>query len=126
MSSEAAELLRKRALDFLEEADYLFERGKLDMSAFSLEQYCVLMAKYELLKFSGEFPHTHSLKLLLSRLVPFITGVKSLLSDKNIVYVGLLEDAYVASRYLPRMYDKAEVEELLKFVKEVFRPAVES
>ncbi len=126
MGAEAAELLRKRALDFLEEAEHLLQSGKFDIGVFSLEQYCQLMTKYELLKRTGEFPHTHSLKLLLSRLSQSKKDVQSLLTEKNIIYIGLLEDAYVASRYLPRIYDETEAEELLKFVKEVFRPVVES
>ncbi len=36
-----------------------------------------------------------------------------------------IEDAYIGSRYLPRKYEKGEVEEMLKFVKEVFKPAIE-
>jgi len=35
-----------------------------------------------------------------------------------------IEDAYIVARYMPRRYEKEEVEEMLKFVKEVFRNVV--
>lgn len=31
-----------------------------------------------------------------------------------------IEDAYIGSRYLPRRYEKEEVEAMLKYVKEIF------
>ncbi|MDP8023908.1 MAG: HEPN domain-containing protein [Nitrososphaeria archaeon] len=125
MSFEAAELLRKRAHEFLEEAERLLENGKFDLCVFNLEQYCQLITKYQLFRLIGSFPHTHSLKLLLNELSKHMQSVKDLLSEKNIIYIGALEDAYIASRYLPRDYEEAEARELLRFVKEVFRPAVE-
>ena len=125
VSFEGAELIKRRAHDFLEEAEKLFADGKFDLCVFSLEQYCQLIVKYQLFRLSGSFPHTHSLKLLLSELSKYKQSVRDLLSEKYIIYVGILEDAYIASRYLPREYTEVEAKELLKFVKEVFRPAVE-
>jgi HEPN domain-containing protein len=125
VSFEAAELLKKRAHDFLKEAERLMVEGKYDLCVFSLEQYYQLITKYQLFRLSGSFPHIHSLKLLLKDLSKYMESVKDLLSEKNIVYIGMLEDVYIASRYLPREYEEAEARELLRFVKEVFRPAVE-
>jgi HEPN domain-containing protein len=36
-----------------------------------------------------------------------------------------LEDAYIGARYLPRKYREPEVEAMLRFVEEVFKPVVE-
>jgi uncharacterized protein (UPF0305 family) len=37
-----------------------------------------------------------------------------------------IEDAYIGSRYLPRRYERAEVEAMLRFVEERFRSVVEN
>jgi HEPN domain-containing protein len=36
-----------------------------------------------------------------------------------------IEDAYIGARYLARRYEREEVEEMLKFVREVFRNVIE-
>ena len=41
-------------------------------------------------------------------------------------YVARLEEAYIASRYLPYEYEEREVKDLYRFVVEVFRPLVEA
>lgn len=40
-------------------------------------------------------------------------------------YIARLEEAYIASRYLPIVYEEAEVKDLARFVEEVFRKYVE-
>ena len=42
-------------------------------------------------------------------LAPFI--------EREIMFLTRLEDVYIATRYLPRKYEKKEVEELLKFAE---------
>ena len=37
-----------------------------------------------------------------------------------------LEEAYVASRYLPIAYKESETKDIFRFVKEVFKPIVEN
>ena len=41
------------------------------------------------------------------------------------MFLTRIEDAYIVSRYLPRRYERKEVEELLKFA-ERFREVVEN
>jgi HEPN domain-containing protein len=36
-----------------------------------------------------------------------------------------IEDAYIGSRYLPRRYEREEVEAMLKYVKGRFKPIVD-
>lgn len=73
---------------------------------------------------SGTYPRTHSIINLLRDLSILEEDVKSLLDDKWIIILTKIEDAYIGLRYLPRRYEKAEVEGMLKFVKEVFNPAI--
>ena len=35
-----------------------------------------------------------------------------------------IEDAYIGSRYLPRRYEKDEVEAMLKYVEDKFKPII--
>ncbi|MMZ70365.1 HEPN domain protein [compost metagenome] len=44
----------------------------------------------------------------------------------NLHYIARLEEAYISSRYLPIEYERREAEDLLRFVKEVFKPIVEA
>lgn len=126
MSFEEAELLRERAENFLANAEELAEKGNYDLAAFNVEQYCQLILKYYLLVKVGTYPRTHSLMSLLRNLSTLTSSLKDLLLDgKWVVMLTKIEDAYIGSRYLPRKYEKVEVEEMLKFVKEVFKPAIE-
>ena len=45
--------------------------------------------------------------------------------EKYLQYIARLEEAYIASRYLPHSYEESEVKSLYRFVLEVFKPAVE-
>ncbi len=126
MSFEEAELLRERAESFLANAEELAAKGNYDLAAFNVEQYCQLILKYCLLVKVGTYPRTHSLIGLLRNLSTLTSSLKDLLLDsKWVVMLTKIEDAYIGSRYLPRKYEKVEVEEILKFVKEVFKPAIE-
>jgi HEPN domain-containing protein len=123
MSFEEAELLRLRAEAFLRNAERLYAEGEYDLAAFSIEQHCQLMLKYKLLLKTGAYPRTHSLIRLVRELAKVAEGAKRLLED--IVMLTKIEDAYIGSRYLPRRYEKEEVEAMLKYVKEKFRPVID-
>ena len=125
MSFEEAEILRKRAEDFLRNAERLVEEQVWDLAAFNIEQYCQLLLKYKLLVKTGTYPRTHSLTGLVRRLSEFSPNLKTPLKGENIVYLTKVEDAYIGARYLPRRYEELEVKSVLKFVKEVFKPLVE-
>ncbi len=123
---EEAEILYERALAFLRNAKRLIEEEEWDLAAFSLEQYCQLALKYKLLILTGSYPRTHSLRRLIKELGKHTPQVLKLVDDRtNLIFVARLEEAYISSRYLPYRYERVEVEELYKFVIEVFKPAIE-
>lgn len=98
-----------------------------DLGVFNLEQYCQLALKHKRLLRTGSYQRTHSIRELLSRIAEFDSSVNILLSAEiNLLYVTKLEDAYIVSRYLPRMYTKEEAKALSKFVGSVFKPIVEN
>ncbi len=126
MSFEEAEILRRRAEAFLRNAIRLLEEGEYDLAIFNIEQYCQLILKYKLLIKRGSYPRTHSIRRLVRELGEVNSNVLKLVNDiKNLHYIARIEEAYISARYLPIIYEKEEVEDLLKFVLEVFKPLVE-
>ncbi|MCR6624099.1 MAG: HEPN domain-containing protein [archaeon YNP-LCB-024-027] len=125
MSFEEAEILRERAESFLRNAEELFLKGVYDLAAFNIEQYCQLIVKYKLLMKTGAYLGTCSLIKLLRLLSNISGGLDMLFEGRNIVMLTKIEDAYIGARYLARRYEKGEVEEMLKFVLEVFKNVIE-
>lgn len=125
MSFEEVEILRERAESFLRNAEELFLKGVYDLAAFNIEQYCQLIVKYKLLMKTGTYPRTRSLIKLLRLLSNISGGLDMLFEGRNIVMLTKIEDAYIGARYLARRYEKGEVEEMLKFVLEVFKNVIE-
>lgn len=120
------EILRDRAVAFLENAERLVNEGKHDLAAFCIEQYCQLMLKYKLLLKTGTYPRIHSILGLLRLLSNFSEDVKVFIENSNnILFLTKIEDAYIGARYLPRVYEESEVKSMLKFVKEEFKKIVE-
>ena len=64
----------------------------------------------------GDYPKTHSI-IRLIRHVMRIYGEQELKEfyKENLEILYLLEEAYIASRYLPREYDKEIAERALRF-----------
>jgi HEPN domain-containing protein len=123
VSFEEAELLRLRAEAFLRNAERLYAEGEYDLAAFGVEQYCLLMLKYKLLLKTGAYPRTHSLIRLVRELAKAAEGAGRLLED--VVMLTKIEDAYIGSRYPPRRYEREEVEAMLRYVSEKFKPVVD-
>lgn len=125
MSADEAEILRMRAHAFLRNARRLLDEGEYDLAAFNIEQFCQLILKYKLLIRTGTYPRTHSIIRLLrdlDKLVPEKNIARFI--DSEIILLTKMEDAYIGSRYLPRRYERREVEELLKLadkLEEVIR-----
>ncbi|MEM0329531.1 MAG: HEPN domain-containing protein [Nitrososphaerota archaeon] len=125
MSADEAEILRMRAHAFLRNARRLLDEGEYDLAAFNIEQFCQLILKYKLLIRTGTYPRTHSIIRLLrdlDKLVPEKNLARFI--DSEIILLTKMEDAYIGSRYLPRRYERREVEELLKLadkLEEVIR-----
>ncbi len=127
MSFEEAEILRRRAESFLRNAERLIEEGEWDLAMFNLEQYCQLILKYKLLVLRGSYPRTHSLRRLIRELGEIRQDILRLVENiENLHYIARLEEAYIASRYLPYIYEEREVKDIYRFVVEVFRPLVEA
>lgn len=120
---EEEKRLLKRSRDFLETAEYQMGRGFYDLAAFSLEQALQLFLKARLLAAGVEYPRTHSVRVLLeilSDLAPESkkSKMKGLL-ESYLLELGVLEDAYITSRYVPRDFTRQEAERLMKAVKEI-------
>ncbi|MEM1659380.1 MAG: HEPN domain-containing protein [Candidatus Jordarchaeales archaeon] len=117
---EDVALLRERALRGFELAKKAFEDGSYDWAVFLLEQACQLLIKYLLAFRIGYFSRTHSLGKLLSEAAEVfveISGFREKFRDK----LGVLEDAYIASRYLGRRYMREDVEGLFVVFEELWR-----
>jgi HEPN domain-containing protein len=126
LSFEEAEVLRERAEAFLENAKHLIKRGSNDLAAFNLEQHCQLLVKYKLLTKTGTYSRTHSLIRLAAELAKLEPQIKTLVDrEDDMLLLTKLEDAYIGAKYLPRRYGGHEVEAMLRFVVEVFKPVVE-
>jgi len=125
MSADEAEILRMRAHAFLRNARRLLDEGEYDLAAFNIEQFCQLILKYKLLIRTGTYPRTHSIIRLLRDLDKLVPEKKiARFIDSEIILLTKMEDAYIGSRYLPRRYERREVEELLKLadkLEEVIR-----
>ncbi|MCX8171276.1 MAG: HEPN domain-containing protein [Candidatus Bathyarchaeota archaeon] len=120
---EEAERLLDRSRRFLETADYQIERGFYDLAAFSLEQSLQLFLKARLLEYGAGYPRTHSVRVLLEALASIAPEnkrdtIRALLNE-HILELGILEDAYITSRYVMRDFRKGEIEKLKKTVLEV-------
>ncbi len=117
MSYHEANVLKERSLAFLNEAKRLFNEGKYDLAIFMFEQAAQLLIKYRLLIKIGVYRRTHSLRALLEDLST--DEVKHLINN-YMLEIGLLEDAYIASRYIARRYSREEVEKVIVFVDKLF------
>jgi len=125
LSAEEAKVLEDRAYSFLRNAKRLYDENEYDLAAFSVEQFFQLVLKYKLLVKTGTYPRTHSIVRLLRELDSANPG-KNLASfiDLEIMNITKVEDAYIVSRYLPRRYEKKEVEQLIAFAGK-FKEAIE-
>lgn len=72
-----------------------------------------------------DYYRTHSVRVLLEILSDLVpenkkSSVKGI-SENYLLELGVLEDAYITSRYVMREFTKQEVEKLAKSVKEIMR-----
>ncbi|MBS7248736.1 MAG: HEPN domain-containing protein, partial [Candidatus Freyarchaeota archaeon] len=117
---EDVALLRERALRAFELAKKAFEDENYDWAVFLLEQACQLLLNHLLASKIGYFSRTHSLDRLLDEAAEVfreVSGFRERFRDK----LGVLEDAYIASRYLARRYMKGGVEGLFVVFEELWR-----
>ena len=122
---EEAEHLSERSKQFLETAVYQVDKGFYALAIFSLEQALQLFLKMKMLENGVDYPRTHSVRALLEILSETtsqeaqssITG----LLEKYLLELGVLEDAYITTRYVMREYKREEADRLMKVVKEVMK-----
>ncbi|MCC6020359.1 MAG: HEPN domain-containing protein [Thermoproteaceae archaeon] len=119
-------MLRERAEKFLRYACLARDNGDYDAAMFFAEQAARLRIKASLLRMLGFIPGTHGLRELLSLVARALgdLGVNpssvSSFAENNRRALSRLEEAYTASRYLPSVYVKEDVEESLAVVKRIF------
>jgi len=121
---EEVGLLRRRGLRMLAHAEECLKSGDYDLAVFLAEQAVQLYLKSIILELTGEVPRTHSIRQLLHILRTLSSGVTEAVNEFVHRHRGLLtglEDAYLASRYFFRTYEKDESEELVRFAGEVIR-----
>ncbi len=113
-----ADFLKERAEKFLKNAKDLFNKEEYDLSAFNLEQACQLFLKYYIFLKIGDFPKTHYLKRLIREVGKVYEKEEDVekLIEENISVVSNLEDAYIGARYLPYIFEKKQVENMMVFV----------
>jgi len=118
MSEDYAALLKRRAMGFLEAAKADFARGDYGLTLFHVEQFLQLCFKYLLYRKIGDYPKTYSLIRLIRDVVK-VYGDERLREfyEGNLEALYLLEEAYIASRYLPRQYDSEIAGRMLKFAE---------
>lgn len=115
---EEIESLNRRARAFLEYANEALKRGDHDLACFFSEQAVQLRTKSLLLRILGYMPKGHRVRELLGFLIRALEelnraerahAIKRFILDfRN--ELRLLEDAYVASRYMERSYDADDAE----------------
>ena len=118
---DEAELLRRRSLRMLNHAEHCVTTGDYDLASFLAEQTVQLYLKSVILELTGEVPRTHVIRQLFHILRTIVKN-KELIDEfmrKNRRLLVGLEEAYLALRYLFRIYEKEEAEELINFAKEV-------
>ncbi|MCD6095039.1 MAG: HEPN domain-containing protein [Thermoprotei archaeon] len=118
---DEVELLRRRSLRMLNHAEHCITTGDYDLASFLAEQAVQLYLKSIILELTGEVPRTHVIRQLFHILRTIVKN-KELIDEfmrKNRRLLVGLEEAYLALRYLFRIYEKEEAEELINFAKEV-------
>jgi len=106
--------LKKNALKFLEEAKESLKKGDYAFTMFFVDQAAQLALEYFLAKKFGDFPRTHSLRLLFE-----LTDEDELMSfyRENVDLIREIELAYIASRYMDVDYTRTVAERSLQLVK---------
>jgi len=120
LSREEAESLRSRSREYMETYEFHMSRGMYALAMFDLEQALQLHIKARLLEEGVTYPRTHSLRRLLDILAT-VKGDDTLrkLVREYSVELRLLEEAYIASRYVATEFRRDEVLKVKKAVDEV-------
>ncbi|MGP3703513.1 MAG: HEPN domain-containing protein [Candidatus Bathyarchaeota archaeon] len=121
MSYREVDLIRDRALRMLRSAVGSLADGDYDIAAFMADQAVQLFLKSVILELTGEMPRVHMVRQLMYA-VRELTGkhdvVDEFIRENRSLFIRL-EEAYIGSRYMPRVYERDEAEELVKFAEKV-------
>lgn len=112
---EEVEILRKRAMGFMDAAAERLKAEDYDLACFMAEQAVQLYLKSAVLELSGEVPRTHSIRQLLSILSKLLDEQFDF-DRRSLIF---LEDAYIKARYLGSDYVKEDAEDAIKIAEEV-------
>ncbi len=107
------EYLRRNSEAFLKNAKHLYSIGEYNLAAFNLEQAVQPLLKYILAMKFGDFPRTHSVKILIEEAGKECPAVREIFRE-NPNAIGNLEAAYIMARYMPAHFSKEELEELMR------------
>ena len=84
-----------------------------------------LFLKARLLAEGIDYPRTHSVRALLEMLSEVVNEDKKMVIERvlesYLLELGVLEDAYITSRYLMRDFTEREVKKLARAVREIMR-----
>jgi len=120
VSHREVSLPRDRSLRMLSSARRSLLDGDYDLSAFMADQAVQLYLKSVILELTGELPRIHAVRQLM-RVLKDLSDRPKVIDDyvreKRSLLIRL-EEAYISSRYMPRIYEKDEVEELVNFAEE--------
>ncbi|MEM4281236.1 MAG: HEPN domain-containing protein [Candidatus Caldarchaeum sp.] len=113
------ETLKRRALEFLEEARQSLISGRHNISYFLSEQAYI---KAALLETVGDYPRTRYIRTLLGELVKSTSSKKlEQFIRENRAAVSSLEDAYTIARYSAKEYTKEDAEDALRLSEEIIK-----
>jgi HEPN domain-containing protein len=121
---EEVDQFYRRSSEFLQSSELQMSRQLFSLAVFSMEQSLQLSLKGRLLEEGADFPRTHSVRKLLkllSELAEDDERRKELeeLSMQYTLELGILEDAYITSRYGVREFEKEEAERIQAVVKAI-------
>lgn len=119
-SIDTVNLFLKRAKNFHEAAKDQFNKGNYDLACFLSEQALQLYLKATILYLTGELLRTHSIRTLLANIFE-VTNDKFFkeFSKKHRFILKLMEQAYVATRYLPTTFSAEDADAMIRVVDEV-------
>ena len=122
MSKSEVESLRKRSREYMETYQFHLSKNMYALAMFDLEQALQLYVKAKLLEEGVLYPKTHNVRRLLELLAEIRNDgtLKKMIKDYA-VELKLLEEAYIASRYVATEFKKDEVLRVEKVVNKVVK-----
>ncbi len=121
MEHRLVQKMKERGKHFYKVATLFDKKNcRWDLGLFHLEQSLQLLTKSKLLERVGDFPKTHNPKEPMQLLIKVVPTCKRLV-DSNWSCIDVLEDSYIASRYLGADYGEREFNECENFVRKMWK-----